>query len=132
MVYAAPLLFLLPWLSRRVLESAISLAEVKAARGGLDGGDGRLQPSSGAPLCLVREGRVSPGRKVGRAGGVYDVATGEHGRLTADSLAMTITTLIVGFIGSHFFEGLPRLRFLEVSMESVERDRRRMFDVCMV
>jgi hypothetical protein len=52
--------------------------------------------------------------------GVYDVAAGEHRGLTADSLAMTITTtMTVIFAGSHFFGGLPRLRFVR-SLNGVE------------
>ena len=49
-------------------------------------------------------------REAGRS--VYDVAAGEHCSLTADSLAMTITTMTVVFGGRHFFGGLPQLRFL--------------------
>jgi hypothetical protein len=43
---------------------------------------------------------------------VYDVAAGEHCSLVADSLAMTIITMIVVSTGSHVFGGLPRLRFI--------------------
>jgi hypothetical protein len=48
--------------------------------------------------------------KAGRV--VYNVAAGEHYGLTTDSLAMTITTMIVVFTGRHFFCGMPRLRYL--------------------
>lgn len=56
MWYAAPSLrlFLMPSLSRFLvgfLMSASSLAEVSAARGGLDGGEGIPEATSGIPLC---------------------------------------------------------------------------------
>lgn len=92
--------------------SASSLAEVSAARGGLEGGDGSPELTSGIPLCPAGAGSgVMKASEVGRS--VYDVATGEHCGLTTGSLAMTITTtMTVGFTGSHFFGGLPRLRFV--------------------
>lgn len=119
MVYAAPSLrlFLLSSLSRFRFEffdmSASSLAEVSAARGGLEGGEGNPELTSGIPLCPAGAGSgVMKASETGRS--VYDVATGEHHGLTTNSLAMTITgTVTVVFTGRHFFGDLPRLRFLE-------------------
>lgn len=94
--------------------SASSLADVRAARGGLDGGEGSPEEgTSGIPLCPVgaRSGVVKAlqhGRRV------YDVAASEDIRSAQDSLAvaMTATTIstIVGFHWRHFDLG-PRFRW---------------------
>jgi len=117
MVYAAPSLrlFLMPSLSR-FLElvwgvSASSLAEVRAARGGLDGGEGIPEATSGIPLCPAGAGSgVVETRKSRRA--VDAVRRGENVGLTAYTLAVTITrTMTLVFTGSHFDVFLPRLRW---------------------
>jgi len=134
MVYAAPSLrlFLLPSLSRfrfGFLEvSARALAEVSAARGGDDGGEGSPELTSGIPLCPAGAGSgVMESREIRRV--VYDIAAGEHRCLLSDSLAMTITTTmtVVFLTGSHCFVGLPRLRFLK-GFDGVEE--RSLDDVC--
>lgn len=116
MWYAAPSLrpVLLPSLSRfRVwfLEmSASSLAEVSAARGGLDGGDEIPELTSGIPLCPAGAGSgvVETGE---RRRAVDDVRRGENVGLTAYTLALTITTtMTLVFTGSHWDGFLPRLR----------------------
>lgn len=98
--------------------SASSLAEVKAARGGLDGGDGNPEePTSGIPLCpctvVSRQLRVrGEGTRTAGAGsgvmeagetgrGVYDVRTGEDAGLAAYELAIAITRMVFDCTGSH-------------------------------
>lgn len=71
------------------------MADVKAARGGLDGGEGRPEEgTSGIPLCPV-----SPGSGVMESGqhrrAIDDIGRGEDDSTTCDHLATTITTLIV-------------------------------------
>lgn len=64
---------------------------------GLDGGDGRPEPTSGIPLCpaVNRSGVM----KALQGGSVNDVAAGED----FDGLAIAITTLlIVHSTGRHF------------------------------
>lgn len=78
------------------------MAEVRAARGGLEGGEGRLPRASGKPLCPASAG--SGVVKAGQARrSVDDIAAGENVGLTEDILAITITTVTVGFTGRHCF-----------------------------
>jgi len=104
MVYAAPSLrlFLLPPLSRfldeLVLEmNASSLAEVRAARGGLDGGEGipeGFPRTSGKPPYPTGPGSaVVKARQLGRR--IDDVAASKDIGLTSDSLAIAIITSMV-------------------------------------
>jgi hypothetical protein len=82
--------------------SASSLAEVKAARGGLDGGEISPELTSGKPLCPAGAGSgVVESRKTGRS--VDDISTGEDWSLATDSLAITITTSTVFHTGRHCF-----------------------------
>jgi hypothetical protein len=125
MWYAAPplLLLFLPSDSRLFVPelldlemSASSLADVRAARGGLDGGEGipEIPRTSGKPQCPA-----GPGSGVVEAGetsrDVDAVSRGENAGSTAYTLAIAITTtMIVGFAGSHCFGFLPRLRWWRV------------------
>jgi len=97
MVYAAPSLqlFLLPSLSRfldeLVLEmNASSLAEVRAARGGLDSGEGipeGFPRTSGKPLHPAGPGSaVVKARQLGRR--IDDVAAGKDIGLTSDNMVV--------------------------------------------
>lgn len=88
-----------------------SLVEVIAARGGLDGGDGRPEiGTSGIPL-----GPCSPGSAVvealQRGRRVDEVATGEDINLTGYCLAVvtTTTTVIIVFHWRHFCRSNPGL-----------------------
>jgi len=90
--------------------NANSLAEVSAARGGLDGGEGIPERTSGIPLCPAGAGsgimETSHSRRA-----VDAVRRGENVGLTAYTLALTITTtMTLIFTGSHFDVFLPRLR----------------------
>lgn len=99
MWYVAPPLrpFRLPLLSRCLdevffLMSAISLEEVRAARGGLDGGDGIPETASGIPLCPPGAG--SGVVESSQAGVRVDaIGTGEDIGLAVNILAITITTM---------------------------------------
>ena len=95
MVYAAPSLrFLdLPRAPRFIDEWSInanSLADVKAARGGLDGGDMDPERTSGIPLCPASTG--SGVMESGKTSGtINDIAAGEDVGLSANYLTATIT-----------------------------------------
>jgi hypothetical protein len=114
--------------------SASSLADVRAARGGLDGGEGSpwFPRTSGIPLSpyiLVSElfsSGESGGVRIRTAGagsgvveasetrrGVYAVGRGENVGLASDSLAIAITTTmsVVCTTGRHCVGFLPRLRW---------------------
>jgi hypothetical protein len=70
------------------------LVDVRAARGGLDGGDGSpVEGTSGIPLgpCETRSAVVEALQRGG--GGIDHVATGEDIGLTDNALAI-ITTMI--------------------------------------
>jgi len=73
------------------------LAHVRAARGGLDGGDGNPEEgTSGAPLCPVRaRSGVVKALQHGRR--VNHIAAGEDIHSVRDSLAIAIITTIVRF-----------------------------------
>jgi hypothetical protein len=93
--------------------SASSLAEVRAARGGLDGGEGIpwIPRTSGKPLCPA-----GPGSGVVESGEtrrcVDAIGRGENAGCTAYSLAIAITTTMIGvFAGSHCCRFWPRLRW---------------------
>lgn len=77
--------------------SASSLADVKAARGGLDGGEGMPEEgTSGIPLCPVRPGSgVVESLQHRRT--IDNVSGGEDNRISAGHLAATITTRVIGF-----------------------------------
>lgn len=116
MLNAAPSLrlFLLPSNSRFLfvfLEmSASSLADVSAARGGLEGGDSQGFPrTSGKPLCPAGAGSGVMKSSQTRRGIDY-VAAGEDVGLTDLAIAITTITMTVGFTGRHCFQFLPRLR----------------------
>lgn len=84
--------------------SASSLVAVRAARGGLEGGDGSpVEGTSGIPLgpCDARSAVVQPLEGGGR--GVDDVATGEDIGLADNALAVVTTTtiIIIVFHGRH-------------------------------
>lgn len=102
------------------LVSAISLADVRAARGGLDGGDGIPERASGIPLspykivsiCAMeeKEGRLTPCAGSGvmessQTGvGINAVRGGEDIGLTVNILAIAITTTTFVFTGSHCYD----------------------------
>ena len=92
--------------------SASSLAEVSAARGGLDGGEGipEIPRTSGKPQCPAGPGSgIVESRETVR--GVDAVCRGENAGRAAYTLAIAITTtMIVIFAGSHRCQFLPRLR----------------------
>jgi hypothetical protein len=125
MRYAAPplLLLFLPSDSRFLVPellgsemSASSLADVRAARGGLDGGEGipEIPRTSGKPQCPAGPGSgVVEARETSR--GVDAVGRGENAGGAAYALAIAITTImIVVFAGSHCCRFLPRLRWWRV------------------
>jgi len=88
---------------------ASSLVVVSAASGGLDGGDGNPELTSGKPLYPASAG--SGVMKAFQEGslGIDDIATGEDICTTCKSLAITITTTITtGMLGCHFVI-MPRL-----------------------
>jgi len=89
--------------------SASSLAEVSAARGGLDGGEGIPEATSGIPLCPAGAGSGVMEAGESRSA-VNAVCGGENADLAAYILAVTITTMTLSFTGRHFDVSLPRLR----------------------
>jgi len=115
MAYAAPSLrlFVLPLTSRffdELLVSASSLADVKAARGGLDGGEINPERTSGIPLCPAGAGSgVVESREARR--GIDDIAAGEDVGLSTNHLAATITTTSTVFhTWRHCAREMPGLR----------------------
>ena len=91
--------------------SASSLADVRAARGGLDGGEGSpwIQPTSGKPLCPAGTGSgVMEALQTGRV--VDTVGRGENAGGTYTLALAITTTMVVIFAGRHCFRFLPRLR----------------------
>jgi len=100
--------------------SASSLAFVKAARGGLDGGDSQgFSRASGIPLCPAGAGSGVM-ESLDHRRGVDGVAAGEDIDRTADDLAITITTTTITlvFTGRHCNSVLPRLRWVWVCVGS--------------
>jgi len=76
--------------------SASSLAEVMAARGGLDGGEGSPWSlrTSGTPLGPAGAGSgVMEASETRR--GIYNVGRGENVGLASNNLAMAITTTVI-------------------------------------
>lgn len=105
--------------------SASSLAEVRAARGGLDGGEGipEIPRTSGKPQSPAGPGSgVVESRETVR--GVDAVRRGENAGRAAYTLAMAITTtMIVIFAGSHgcrFFATVASVKGLKVRLEIVD------------
>jgi len=103
-----------------------SLDEERAARGGLDGGEGipeGVPRTSGKPLGPAGPGSgVVETSQTGRR--VDDIAAGEDIGLTDDSLAVSITrtTGILVSGGRHFARFLPGLRretFRDLSKKSI-------------
>lgn len=83
------------------MKSASSLAEVSAARGGLEGGDGYPEPTSGIPLGPAGPGSgVVEARKASRR--INAVGGGENvglGYIPAITITTGMTTVV--FTGSH-------------------------------
>lgn len=76
------------------------MAEVRAARGGLEGGEGSpwFPRTSGIPLCPAGAGSgVVESSKARRS--VYAISRGENVGWTSDTLAIAITTGMVVFTG---------------------------------
>lgn len=94
MVYAAPPLRARP--PEVVLTGEVACL---AARGGLGGGEGTPELTSGIPLCPAspRSGVVKASES--RGGGVHDVGTGaDIGRRTAAAITTTTTASFTGGI----------------------------------